>query len=807
MIIRSLKLENYKKYKNSFIEFPTGLFGIVGNNGAGKTSLVEAIAWAIYGNRRGAGASKDLPKREGADPGSDCSVELEFTLGSQTYRIIRGLRGRNETPYASLYVDNTEHTEGVTPVTKHLAHKLGMDRVSFFTSIFAKQKELDALSGLTPSARKKVILRLLRIDSIDVAIKNLHEYRKTLLAGVKMLKDGLQDMQELEVGLGGLKGEEAEQGEKILLMGNDAREAKAKNELLKKNLVRQEKDHTKYQRLEAKLEISENIRRAETENIEIHEGELGVLVPMSEELEKILPHLESLKTTKAEKERLEKIRDKFHEKTGFEEQIEDIDVRVSKLEKERSGIMGELEGSKTLEKQIKAVEMDVEKYDEQSRNDERELESQRTHLTGLEKQRGKLSREFGEIKKLGIKSECPICKKIIGDDLHKINEHYENEISRLDDEIESCVSTITTLDNEHGKSMSLLEGKKQERTELDESERQRVEDLSTKNGLDAQIRDAGKQRQKIQEKIAGIGDVRYDEGEYETAKESLGRLEQLDRERISLEAKTSRIPTVEKAMESSRAKLHKSETDICRIRDDMESLGFSEEKYEAAKEEYDRTNEHYREMEVSLTKEKGVLDMIKQKITQHDEQIKDARGKEKEVARMEGEIGILGMLDDIFNGFRAELISRIIPNLSILSSKLFKKITEEKYQKMTLSDDYGILIEDGGKQFPLERFSGGEVDLASLCLRIAISQIIREKTGSEGISFIILDEIFGSQDGARKNNILRALKEMSSQFRQIIVITHIDDVKEMLPYVLNIVENPDRSSRIVEEGMAKFDLD
>jgi len=44
MIIHSLKLKNYRKFKDDFIEFPEGLFGIVGNNGAGKTSLIEAIA-------------------------------------------------------------------------------------------------------------------------------------------------------------------------------------------------------------------------------------------------------------------------------------------------------------------------------------------------------------------------------------------------------------------------------------------------------------------------------------------------------------------------------------------------------------------------------------------------------------------------------------------------------------------------------------------------------------------------------------------------------------------------------------------
>ena len=125
---------------------------------------------------------------------------------------------------------------------------------------------------------------------------------------------------------------------------------------------------------------------------------------------------------------------------------------------------------------------------------------------------------------------------------------------------------------------------------------------------------------------------------------------------------------------------------------------------------------------------------------------------------------------------------------------------------MTLDEDYEILIEDGGKQFPLHRFSGGEEDLASLCLRLAISQVIEERTGAEGINFIVLDEIFGSQDEARKNNILKALNDISSQFRQIIVITHIDDVKEMLPYAFNVIETSDKSSKIISEGTPSLSL-
>lgn len=96
---------------------------------------------------------------------------------------------------------------------------------------------------------------------------------------------------------------------------------------------------------------------------------------------------------------------------------------------------------------------------------------------------------------------------------------------------------------------------------------------------------------------------------------------------------------------------------------------------------------------------------------------------------------------------------------------------------------------DGGKSFKLKRFSGGEEDLANLCLRISMSQLISERSSGAEINFIALDEIFGSQDEARKINILNCLNKLSSQFRQVFLITHFEDIKDMLPRALKIEEN------------------
>lgn len=152
------------------------------------------------------------------------------------------------------------------------------------------------------------------------------------------------------------------------------------------------------------------------------------------------------------------------------------------------------------------------------------------------------------------------------------------------------------------------------------------------------------------------------------------------------------------------------------------------------------------------------------------------------------------------NKIKCKKEGSIRPSLSARASRLFAQITKGRYSTIDLDDDYNIEIEDEGKRFSLERFSGGEVDLANLCLRIAISQEISERSGGKTTEFIVLDEIFCSQDLDRKDSIMNALRELCKQFKQIILITHIEDIKESLPFVLNVTRESD-SVRVKSEGI------
>jgi len=139
MILKNLTLVNFRKFKNTTIEFPDGITGIVGLNGAGKSTIFEAVAWVLYGSVA-ARTPADQIKRQGATPSEPCRVELEFIFEEDNYRIIREMTGKNLNISATATINGRVAATSAETVNRFIQKKLGMDFKSFFTSIFAKQK-------------------------------------------------------------------------------------------------------------------------------------------------------------------------------------------------------------------------------------------------------------------------------------------------------------------------------------------------------------------------------------------------------------------------------------------------------------------------------------------------------------------------------------------------------------------------------------------------------------------------------------------------------------------------------------------
>ena len=179
MILLSLELENYRQYRSERIEFPErGIIGVVGANGVGKTTLFEAIEWALYAPREI--PSPEVPPR-GVPGRTKVTLRLFDPRDGATWVVERGLNRSGTTKQAEVYrEDNPSQpvVQGTTAVTAYVAGQLiGLSRAAFISTFFTRQKELGFFGALSATERRREVSRLLGLEVIRSAQSQIGEER------------------------------------------------------------------------------------------------------------------------------------------------------------------------------------------------------------------------------------------------------------------------------------------------------------------------------------------------------------------------------------------------------------------------------------------------------------------------------------------------------------------------------------------------------------------------------------------------------------------------------------------------------
>ena len=173
-------------------------------------------------------------------------------------------------------------------------------------------------------------------------------------------------------------------------------------------------------------------------------------------------------------------------------------------------------------------------------------------------------------------------------------------------------------------------------------------------------------------------------------------------------------------------------------------------------------------------------------------------------ARLESEKRLHDELDRFYTDLRTDLNVKLRPELSDLASGFLETLTDGRYSELQLDDQYNVVVVED--RVPKTVISGGEEDLTHLVLRLAISQMIAERAG-QAFSLLVLDEVFGSLDDARRHGVVQLLRRLQDRFEQVILITHIESVRDELDRVILVEYDEETGASRVRQAEPEYPTD
>jgi exonuclease SbcC len=801
VIIRRLTLTNFRRFKQlDLTDLPAGLIGIIGENGSGKSTILEAVGWALYGTYALTGRTdKEGVRTQGADIDANCEVTLEFEMAGDTYKVVRRLQGKRAIAQAFVYKNGKEQAvaEREDGVNAYISKLFGMDRATFFASVFARQKELDLLTSQNPAERQQIIRRLLRIDLIDLALKEIRQNRRIKQQMAESLKEMIMDetaiigeIDELSKKKSATVEQQVTNEKKFESIKIELKSAKAKKQELESKRKGFQQIHTSIIRFEKEIQ-------GKSEQIKKYTEELDELQTKKKELVKIGPKDAEYFSAKETLEKLEAMRSLYEEKKNLEKDLNERLDDQAEVVQERKLLIDSLSSYRGLVAKKEKLQLELKNESSIFKRISKDLNTLSVKIEACRDSIAQLEEKKENIKKLGPNSKCSECSQDLGANYESILEHFSKEITKKQQSIKDMSAESKELKIKVDGTENRVEDIEARLEELREDEKKESGIKSELDVKEKRLLALTESVKKKKARITEIGNLQFSETRYEELKKKNKELLKIHEQIMELRTKTARISILIKeikTLDEQAAELNKEKT----LKEkEQKSIGFSDIELAAAEKNYDSIQDKAHRQEIAINDIIHQIELMQAQIIQKEEALKSQKEIQKKWKAADSDAKKLTVLDELMDKFRQNLASRIRPMLIARTSQLVAGTTDGRYPAIDLDEEYNVFVYDGTESFPVKRFSGGEQDLVNLCLRIAISQIISEQNSRTGINFIALDEIFGSQDAGRKENILKALNNLSGQFRQIFLITHHEDLKDSMQHVLIAEESEGGTSTAV----------
>lgn len=740
MIFKKIILDNFRCHQHlEFEPLLNGVTAISGENGKGKSTIVDALAWSLFGTKVNSSKNSEYIRELVSAKTEEVGVQTFLIIDGQEYKIHREIKddsGKCECSVYNLVNNNWNKLSGnsVSASEQFIRQLIGMDEKGFLSSVFIQQKQVDNIINASTKERGQVIEKLIGVDSITQA---------GILAKDK--SKGLQKVLNV-IRLGDLK--------------QQLKELKKQKELvvdLKNNLEEIENSYkesfSKFEELEQKYKIEMEKQNSLTDynnkllkirlELKYNEEKLSEQMSVYEEYKK-----KSKSKSTINKEELSK--EVNQEKQSLNKINENITLLSYKI--------NDLKNNKIISKNSEVWNVtneDVKKINKEIIQRKENIETMKINLVSLSSKL-KNSKSFLKELKKG-EAKCPYCNVVIENVDNKIIETNKN-ILYLSNVIEKEKSTIEYNENLLNDNNNIL---KQYKEYISiQSKQEEYKEALIKFEKELQIYNQDKIKVETKLKV----------------------LEKQLTEFLILEENISIFNNAKnliKSIKETIKKLQEQEKKGNKVVDELNAMSTSE--YKSLYKEYLESNNKLHNIQLELEKLKGQIKFENEKGNNLLKEYKQSQEADKQYKSISQQLSITNLSNQILNNFKDERIKSAIPSLNELASEILSKFTDNYFVKLILTEDFSTSVQTkDGIIRPTHLLSGGELSAVAVALRLAIALFLNNGKNS----LMILDEILVSMDEDRAVRILETISSLTNS--QIIFIAHNEGIHQFADFIFNI---------------------
>ncbi len=839
MIPVSLTLKNFMSYgdEGQTLSFEgIHVACLSGDNGNGKSALLDAMTWALWGKTRAStvqSVSEDDLIRRSAD---EMEVRFEFKLNDQAYRIVRKRkRGKPGDWQFAQAIEGGQYvpigTGGTREVSKQISQLLCMEYETFLASAYLQQGHADEFTRQKPAQRKQILGEILGLDVYDRLEARARERSREMKA--------IMDELDGQIRLLAASASRREQSEAELAETHAALErmesVRAAQEQTaaewREKRIRLEQLAQQREEMEAAERSLQGELRAAADACAKQRGRLRDLNEILTQRDAIVSDYQALTIARQKRDQMEPDIQEFNKKTtdlhlvngSIDIERTKLDGEIAALEQQELAVARQVVELERIDKQVGALTAELACEPTVLRDlaeAEKELESARDRFEGLKSRNRELTtalQELAEVLELLERpggpdgSRCPVCETDL------TGAKRERVIERQQAKQAGMAAEQAAVQRDGGVCKRAMEAAQSALKEIAVrrdaivSARSRVDELGRTH---ERLACAPADLAAIKGQAATIA-RQLDTEDFAQAKRVHKRRLEQDLARLTLvkaeyEAVVARTRTYAEA-DLRHDRLRDAEQQLQPEQEEMERReAFAASKQEAFSAQQAstealnvklsgldeiRTQTDLAEAELALSNA-GIVEHRRREgaimgfLESCERDALLCKEKETERKRAHQEHWTYDRLAGCFGkkGIQALIIENAIPELEEEANDLLARMTDNGMQVRFLTTRSGkttkseietldISITDDAGPRPYELFSGGEAFRVNFAIRIALSRLLARRSGAR-LQTLILDEGFGTQDGKGREKLVEAIDAIKGDFEKILVITHVEELKD-----------------------------